>query len=241
MRNIPILLMILLLLTACSENEAIVPIKNLTDEEEPETLSEVEAKKFEEEFDQYLEFIVDDEIVSISIEEIPILQQYLLVQNDPQQKIVEMEMNKFGEGPSSFFILRFSCYNEHCSYLILHPDSKKSAFLVADIAKFESYIYSPDKTKVAFLFNRYGENNIPYSHIIVFDLNDWTPLSLENMDEEQDMLGFKWPILYFDWMDESSLTVSFPELFEPTDEYWQGRSSMEENSVQTYTFQLTDK
>lgn len=243
MRKILVLLLICSLFSACSDDEALVPINSIEGEAEQNTATFSEQEELEdgnEEIDNFIEFIVDDEVVSISIKDIPILKQYLQVQKHPEEKIAEMELKNLGEGQLNFYLLRFSCIKEHCSYLLLHPDSKKSAFLLADFAKFESSQLSPDHTKVAVRFKRLNEQGIPLDHIVVFDLNGWKPLSLSNMDDENGMLQYTWPITSYQWIEDNMIEIRFADLEEVTSSTWNEWNSTKEKKEQTMIYQIDD-
>lgn len=242
MRIILPFVFIVVLLSACTENEMLSPIHKADLDLEPiETSAAAEADSLDEEsreIKEYAEFTIGEEIVSLSIRDIPILYQFLQVQKNPQQAITKMELKKYILGLEEFFILRFSCYNEQCSYLLLHSDQNKPAFLVADMAIYENHLFSPDATKVAFHFSRPGETQLIPSHIVVFDLYNWTAVTMREEAQEKGNLGFTWPILSFEWADDSSLTINFPDLTEPSEEAWDAWSALEEQTHITTTYHL---
>ncbi|WP_238472095.1 hypothetical protein [Oceanobacillus alkalisoli] len=242
MRMVLSVVFIVIFLSACSENDTLSPIHKADLDLEP--LETSAAKKSEpldqdpEDIEEYVEFTIDEEIISLSIRDIPILHQFLQVQKKPQQAISDMELKKYVLGMEEFFILCFSCYDKQCSYLLLHPDQNKSAFLVADMASYVNHTFSPDATKVAFHFNRPGEAHLVPSHVIVFDLKEWTAVTMRNEGDEAFGLGFTWPIFSIEWSDDSSLAIDFPDLNEPTEEALDAWTTLEEPPFITETYHL---
>lgn len=240
--SLPVAL-IVILLSACIENDTISPIHKADLDLEPLTTSAAtESEPLDQEpedIEDYAEFTINEEIVSLSIRDIPILHQFLETQKKPQQALKEMELEKYILGLEEFFILRFSCHHDQCSYLLLHPDQHKPAFLVADMATYESHTFSPDATKVAFHFTRPGNGHLTPGHIVIFDLQDWTTVSMVRDNEKTGSLGFSWPILSFEWIDNSSLAIDFPVLTEPSEEAWDAWNALEEQPAITTTYNLT--
>lgn len=230
MRKILALLVLFTLLSACAGNESFHPIQKAVQEND-----EISAEENPEWMDADIEhpaeevvFQIGEENISLALMDIPIIHAYLQGQKNPNQAISNMELEKLETGQQPLFILHFSCYAGHCSHLLIDKNQLESAFLVADLARYETSSLSPDKTKVALQFTRLGET-VPLSNIVVFDVNRWMPLSLMN-EEKENKLGFKWPIITMEWQDDESLAISYPDLIEPSKESWEAWSATEENS-----------
>src|SRR5690625_7487375 len=127
------------LLIACSQEEPVILKKetNTTDEYHPALIEEEQ----EDENDTLIEFTFTEEQVMINLKNIPIFNEYLQATNDKEKAIRNMELIPIEK--SDIFLLEFSCANEHCSYLLLHPDTNNQAFLVADLAQYSQALFSP--------------------------------------------------------------------------------------------------
>lgn len=241
MRVFLIILLSSLCLVACSKHESSVPIEKMAVENEV-TAAEVNGQPDERspEMMEYAEFLVDDEIVSIAIKDIPILEQYLRFQKNPNEKIMEMELEKIDVGAENVFLLQFSCFDGHCSHLLLHPDRKNVVHLIADIATYQSFFPTPDGSKIAFLFNRLSEENLPLGHVVVYDFINRKLIPMVSLDGI-DKLDYTWPILSVEWENDNSLAVTYPDLLEPAVENWERWFSIEENTKETILYESIEE
>lgn len=235
-------ILLLFLVTACSGNDSAIPLQKVETKSQAEEFHEEDSDVWSDEepekIGDFLEFMIEDEVVSISITEIPILHEFIQAQKNPQQAIEGMQLDKHEVALQQFYLLQFSCYKNHCSHFILHPDKNKSAILIADMARYETFTISPDESKIAILFSRLGEQEVPLGDIVVFDLTNWSSIALINDSKDKDMLGYKFPILSVEWQSDDSIAISYPDLIEPSKEYWDAWSVAEENSKTIETFHL---
>lgn len=239
MRRNLTLLIILILFTSCSTDDNEGSIVKATDTIE-EVLSNPDAEltETEEEFEKYIEFDVDEEQVLVDISKVPILYDFLRIQQNPSRAIQKMNVEKLEIEQQNIYILSFSCMKERCSYLLFHQDQSKSAFLVADMAKFINVFISPNQSKIALQFNRAGDEAIPLSDLIVFDIYNWQPLSLKSDETTTNILNYTWPFVAVEWVDDEQIAISIPELIEPYKEPYEEFTSTEGNSVDIVTFEI---
>ncbi|WP_345824074.1 hypothetical protein [Ornithinibacillus xuwenensis] len=236
------LLLLLLGITGCSNDQpAIVKVDTPPDKvsEEPELVEEVSED--EEEVDEFIEFPLEDEVVRVNLNRVPILQAYLQAASNRQNVIETMKIERItSNDETNMYLLAFSCKNLQCSYLLLDETVENSGFLVADLASFETSSLSPDQTKLLLKFNRQSTLKLPVSDIVVIDLKNWEELSLQNTDEINDILDFQWPILGADWVNDETISISIPDILQLTTEqleYWE----LHNNATNDILFQIENE
>lgn len=179
----------------------------------------------DDEVDQFIEFTLPSEEVMINLEMVPILNTYLQATKNHRQAIEEMNMLRINVTDKSLYLLEFSCHDDLCSYLLLDQTKDNQAYLVADMAKSIQTKISPDNTKILMHFNRELKSPVPFSNIIVIDLEEWVLVPLEKkMNDEEEILNYKWPIITAEWADNNTISVKQPDITEPTPksiEEWQ--------------------
>ncbi|UFU00853.1 hypothetical protein KO561_07950 [Radiobacillus kanasensis] len=218
----------IVLLTACSSDkeEAAVTKETIatgsTVNEEP--VLEERTENSDEEKKMYLEFTIPNEQVTINLDYVPILDQYLQGLEDKQQAIQQMELMKM-EVPEMqpYYLLEFSCYENRCSYMLLDQSEEGRSFLLTDMAKFKQSSISPEKTMMMLLFERQEskkEKQISTHKVMVFDLQEWKPVPIESEDYPLD---YTLPIQQASWVDNERIKLSladFTQLENPSTEGW---------------------
>ncbi|OZU90501.1 hypothetical protein CIL03_04965 [Virgibacillus indicus] len=207
------------ILVACTNNEpAIVKTESPPDDSsrEPELVEEVSGS--EDDVEEFIEFPLHDEQIRINLEMVPILDAYLLAAKDRQKAIEGMKIERIQAENASIYLLEFSCQNERCSYLLFNRDAADQAFLLADLADAADMIPSPDQTKMLFLFDRKGSLPLPFTNIVIIDLEKWDHLTLVNETTDDAVLNFTWPLISVNWIDNESIAAEKPAVLEPTDE-----------------------
>lgn len=209
---------ILLLLSACANSEPAI----VKEETMPEPDSEPELVEEEiddaEQVDEFIEFPLQDEQITVNLEMVPILSEYLSAIPDRKKEIEEMTIDRLHAKDESIYLLEFSCHNELCSYLLFSQEKEKQAYLLADLAKTSNIITSPDNTKLLFQFNREGSLPLSLANIVVIDIENWKTVSLSNYTNEANILDYTWPLLQAEWIDNETISVEKPSVIEPTDE-----------------------
>ncbi|WP_010096852.1 hypothetical protein [Ornithinibacillus scapharcae] len=215
-----LLFLFVLVLTACShEQPAIVKVETPPEDtkEEPELIEEVTDN---EKVDEFIEFTLEEEVVRVNLNQIPILSSYLHAVKDRQQVIEKMDFQHLlNIDDNDIYLLEFSCNKaDHCSYLLLDHNSENTDFLVADLASYEEFILSPEGTKLLLKFSRDTSQEYSVSNIVVIDLQEWDIMSLENDDIENNLLDYNWPILSTSWVDDESILISVPDTLQTNTE-----------------------
>ena len=214
-----LVVLILLLLTACTDDEpAIVKTESAPEDPggEPELVEQVDEK--DDETEKFIEFPLPDEQIRINLKKVPILDSYLHASSDMQKAIERMKIERIPLDSARIYLLEFSCENELCSYLLFNRDVTDATYLLADLAKSVAMLPSPDQTKMLFLFDRKGSLPRPLSTIIVIDLENWEHLSLKNETSGEMVLNFTWPLSSVNWIDNETISAEKPAIPEPTDE-----------------------
>lgn len=235
-------LSLLLMLSACSTDESSSPIQRADDRAELNIADESDSSVEEEQLVSLeMEFITNGESVTISPRDIPILQQYLLAQDHPEEAVAKMDLQKQESGSFAFFILQFSCHDSLCSHLLLHPSDRNISFLAADLAEFESFHPSPDESKILLHFTRPGEEEMDLSNIIAFDLSSWSSLLVASESEEMDRIRYTEPIIAVDWLDDASFSVTFPYPSEPDPAVYPESGLGEESEKETAVYYIQEQ
>ncbi|HLS61025.1 MAG TPA: hypothetical protein VK044_07845 [Virgibacillus sp.] len=223
---------------ACSKEEPIIMKKEMktTDEHQPALIEEEK----EDEVDALIEFTFPEEQVIINLKNIPILNEYLQATNDKEKAIRNMDLIPIETEENDIFLLEFSCENEHCSYLLLHQDTKNQAYLVADLARYSQVLFSPDHNKALLKFDRNADSAESLTDLIVIDIQNWQQIQLLTPEEiNTQILNFQWPITANHWIDNQSISVSVPMFSELDDELISQEKEIE-NQTTDITFYLDD-
>ncbi|MBU5595279.1 hypothetical protein KQI76_08945 [Amphibacillus sp. MSJ-3] len=212
------LLLISLLLVACTKQQPMIIKEDISkiDQETDEQIDEEPDDAQEDQ--QFLEFTLSDQQVTINIDQIPVLANYLEQHNDRNQAIEEMQLIPImQEQHDSLYLLSFAHQGDSCSYLLLNTELGESQ-LLADQAKIINIEPSPDFSKVLFVFER-NLTNKPWNinKLIIYNIEDWTEITLTEDNMELITLhAFRWPILQTNWLNDSELELQLPDIDKPT-------------------------
>ncbi len=216
MNKIFVSLLLFIFLTGCSSEPPII-IQEATD-----TISEnsidIEKEYTDEEQIQFLEFTLSDQIISLNINKIPILYNFLENHNDKDQAIQEMQLiqilkDKF----DSIFLLNFACQESACSYVLINTKTESSQ-LLADQAQIVKIKPSHEESYLLIQFERQLLNkNWLTSKLVIFDLEKWEEVILTEDDNNMTSLhSFRWPILNVEWLSDDELEITLPDIDFPT-------------------------
>ena len=221
MKRVLFYLMISLFTVACSASEtpAISHEETTsTETKKPEIIESDLEEDGDKEPEILLEFSLPNEQVTINLSGIPILKQFLSNLEDKQKEVENMQLIpiKFHDN-NTIYLLEFSCFNASCSYLLLDQSEDGNSLLVADLAKLNNVIISPNNNNFVLLFERVDSNekNILRHMPIVINRTEGVIYDIE-LPPEIDRLDYSWPIVDIDWKDESTLTVVLPDINEPS-------------------------
>jgi hypothetical protein len=177
----------------------------------------VEEEIDDDEVEEYIEFYLNDEQVTINLKGLPILNNYLHGSANRKQSIEEMELTRVYSDEENIYLLEFSCNDTLCSYLILNQNRDNPSFLIADLARSLETKLSPDESKLLFLFERDAGPSEGMKDIVVIDIMDWSRLQLINETTGETILGYKWPLNEVEWVDDETISVIKPDSIEPED------------------------
>ncbi|SHG24769.1 hypothetical protein [Ornithinibacillus halophilus] len=206
---------LLFLLSACINDEPAIIRKETTPpnpNNDPELIEEVN----EEKVDEFIEFALEEEIVRINLNLVPILQQYLTAANHREEMVEAMQLqNIHQEDENSIYLLEFSCNTNRskCSYLLLDQSKDNSGHLLTDLAELKNVQLSPDETKLFFHFNRLTlDSPLPVSKVVTIDLGTWERLPLNTTNDNRMVNNYKWPIISAEWLDNETLSFYIPDV-----------------------------
>lgn len=213
LKKLLLLIGLLVVLSSCVNDEpAITKIEDakISPSEEPELIEEVN----EETVDEYIEFVLEDEVVRINLSLVPILKQYLSAENEREKMVESMHLERIHQQEdNSIYLLRFSCMKELCSYLLLDQSKDNSGHLLTDFAILKDIKESPEQKKLLFHFNRItSDAPLPISRIVTIDLDTWEPLSPINETDHSINNDYNWPIFAAEWIDETRISVTLPDI-----------------------------
>ncbi len=146
--------------------------------------------------DPNIHFLIEDEVVTINTENIPIL--YSLLSTSQNIHLTKNKMSLQKVEPLDTYLLSFNC-QKSCSYMIINMTKDMESMLLADYVKFKKYYVSPNRDKVLFVFHQKG-----YDKTIVFDLNEWKQIKYTTLQEVTDPLN----IQDIQWLDNKSYELS---------------------------------
>ncbi|MDC3412737.1 hypothetical protein NC797_04590 [Aquibacillus sp. 3ASR75-11] len=209
-----------ILLSACSKEEKPVIEKEVSpakgQDEQPVLVEKQDEEKQKKEMS--ITFPLEDEQIIINLEMVPILEEYLAAVPNRKEEIKRMKLERMDiVDKSTIYLLEFACQNDKCSYILFDQSNDDSAYLVADLAKLNKILVSPDESKLALQFRRQinKENDVYTDKLIGVNLEDWGVVSFVSDTDEID-LNYKWPIIFSTWKDNNTLLVEIPDLIEPS-------------------------
>lgn len=229
-----ILLLSLFFLAACARSEpAIVrePVSDVPDEEIILT-----EEKVEDSIVQHLEFVIDDQLISINLNEVPIIKHYLAQHNNRDLAVQNMMLEPVFSDSRDYYHLRFNCNGDLCSVLLIDTGSART-YLLADQVTFQT-ITGLDNRRQLYLIERGLANQ---SHvrgrILVFDFNTFQAESLlsDTIDVDQIRQPL-WPIQSVR-IEDNHIYVELPDIDEPTDTNLDAWS--ESDARETVTHEIT--
>ncbi|GAA4071203.1 hypothetical protein [Amphibacillus indicireducens] len=212
-----LLSLLFIILVGCSKEPPII-IQEVTDPTS-ETSIDLVAEEFSDvENAQFLEFTLSDQQISLNIDKIPILANFLKNHNDRDQAIQNMQLTQILKDKfDSFFLLSFACQDNSCSYVLINTESEYSK-LLADQARTVKINVSPDESYLLIQFERQLRTNPRVTNkLFVLDLDTWEEIILTFEDKDMTSLhSFRWPILDAEWRNDDELEITLPDLEIPS-------------------------
>lgn len=227
-----ILISFLTFLSGCRDNPPIVV------EEQTEDIDQEEATLVEETFKdetiEIIEFQLKDEIIKISLADIPIIHHYLVQHKNKTRAINQMTLTPISLSDKSLHLLSFAKNGDIASYLLIDT-IKQTSTLIADQVLLEGYV-TLNETTLLFNFSQpITDLNINRHQLQAFNTN-----SLENVPIEvsshavtpQALQTFTWPILDMVMGEEDVIHLTLPDLLDTTVEALQQWESLDDAPTQ---------
>lgn len=206
------ILFLALFSVGCVNSEPVI-VKQETKNERPVHNPElVEEKNEENKTNTFIEFFSPKEVVTVNLNMVPILKQYLQSVQDREQTVRRMNLIPIHDDYATLYLLEFSCYQESCSYILIDQNQDNRSHLIADLSQYIQMEFSPDMQKIFLQFNRPTDFSVSLGHAVVVNLQDWTILDLA--ETEVSILNYSNPILEINWADNDSLSFIIPHFFE---------------------------
>ncbi|MRH41855.1 hypothetical protein GH741_04105 [Aquibacillus halophilus] len=226
MKNGWLLFVLIFFLMGCSSEESpAITKKDVVSEEpssKPELIENETKENNEQQIEMLLEFNLPSEQVTINLEEVDILKEYLSGVSDTQQQISNMKLTPINlQLNETLYLLQFSCYNDNCSYLLLDQNEDGRSFLVSDLSKLLKFSLSEENNKLLMIFRRVSivnETLIQKDNLVVMDIDSWVKLPYSSSTGEKFTNNYQTPILDAIWNEDDSITVTVPNVDSPTEE-----------------------
>lgn len=235
--HILIFIVFMIVLTACSDtgsSDAViekVESAAATEKKEPVLIEEVDEE--EEQIDQFIEFFLEDEQLTINLEKVPILDHYLEGAKNRNEAIKKMVIQRLPIEDHQIYLLEFSCVNERCSYIVFNQNERNSAMLLADVSTYSAYYISPNERNLIFEFIR-EKDNVPMTHLIPIDLNQWSLVSLNMSDGDDTIIEYTTPITEVEWINDQEISIQTPNIDDLTSETYQSWDASSEKNYENH-------
>ncbi|WP_018932840.1 hypothetical protein [Gracilibacillus lacisalsi] len=194
-----IIIVSLILLIGCSNQES-EPMITKEDPDQPidELLDQEEIPQEKE--DPEVEFILEDEIITLNTDNITILGAYLNTVENRDRAIANMKLEKLEL--DRLYLLSFNCSSTTCSYLLLDRNEPNRSFLIDDLIYLKEVIPSPDQSNLVFILDELQGDTWK-----VFNLEAWDTVKFEPPPPAEDI-----NIQSAEWLDEESIIIKYQQL-----------------------------
>jgi len=230
-----IIIISMIVLTACSDsNDAViekVESAEATEMKEPVFIEELDEE--EEQIDQFIEFSLEEEQLTINLEKVPILEHFLEGAKNRNEALEQMVMQRLPIENYQIYLLEFSCVNEKCSYIIFNQDERNSAMLLADVSTYSTYYVSPNQQNLMIEFIR-EQDNVPMSHLIPIDIDEWSRVSLIMSEGDDTIIEYTRPITGVEWINDHEITVQTPHIDDFTPETYRSWNESSEKKYENH-------
>jgi len=198
-----IIFFIFIVLVACS-NEEEEPMLTKGEPEQESIQEEISEKPVEKE-NLNIEFSLEEEIITLNTENIPILENYLDTVPKTDVAIEKMELTKLE--PERLYLLTFNCQEKTCSNLLLDRNTPNRSFLIDDLVHIKDTIPSTDNSKLLIILE---EKQV--DRFMVFNLADWTPTKFTTSVTMSDDIR----ITSGEWIEEETIHLEYTVIADDT-------------------------
>lgn len=228
-----IFISLITILTGCRDNPPIVV------EEQTEVIDQEEASLIKEtvkdETIERIEFQLKQEVVKISLDDIPIIHHYLAQHQNKARAIDQMTLAPIELTDKTLYLLTFAKNDAIGSYLLIDTTEQISA-LIADQVKLERY-YLLNETTLLFNFSEASRDfNLNRHQLLAYNTDKLEPLPLElesNSVTARELQTFTWPILdVVTHEDNNIIHLTLPGISETTVEAIQAWEVLDDGPTQ---------
>lgn len=207
---------LMIILTGCRDNPPIVV------EEQTEIIDHEETSLIEEtvkdETVEFIEFKLKEEIVKISLIDIPIIDHYLAQHQNKARAIEQMTLSPIELPDKTLYILTFAKQDTTGSYLLIDTVEQIST-LVADQVTLEHYDLLNETTLLFNFSEPRRDVNVNRHQLLAYNTDklESVPLVVKaDSVTARSLQTFTWPILDVVMHDDNIIHLTLPDIIEPT-------------------------
>lgn len=223
---------LMIILTGCRDNPPIVVEEQteIIDHEETSLIEETVKDKTVE----FIEFKLKEEIVKISLIDIPIIDHYLAQHQNKTRAIEQMTLAPIELTDKTLYILTFAKKGAIGSYLLIDTEKQLST-LIADQVKLERY-YILNETTLLFNFSESSRDiNLNRHQLLAYNIEDLETVPFSVASDKitaRSLQTFTWPFLDVVMHDDNIIHLTLPDVIEPTVEALTTWESLEDPPTQ---------
>ncbi|WP_289136812.1 hypothetical protein [uncultured Brevibacillus sp.] len=195
---------------------------SLTGCEPPKAIpAPTEALSTETEAKEVVTIPFDTKQVTIPVDAIPALREYL-AQYNAQQRQEEINRIVIQDFPSksagSFADIGYSCGTKLCSHVLvqLKDGNEIKTLPLREGSIFQEAYFSPDESKLAILFGRNEGTEFVRNVVVFVDTTNLVEMKIVDPSDSVRQLvsddSFIWPIRDLQWLDNNTLALTVPDL-----------------------------
>jgi len=207
---------LMIILTGCRDNPPIVV------EEQTEIIDHEETSLIEEtvkdETVEFIEFKLKEEIVKISLIDIPIIDHYLAQHQNKARAIEQMTLSPIELPDKTLYILTFAKQDTTGSYLLIDTVEQIST-LVADQVTLEHYDLLNETTLLFNFSEPRRDVNVNRHQLLAYNTDKLESVPLVVTSDSvtaRSLQTFTWPILDVVMHDDNIIHLTLPDIIEPT-------------------------
>ncbi|KAB8138587.1 hypothetical protein F9U64_02935 [Gracilibacillus oryzae] len=193
-------ILLLIFFVGCSNKDITANITDDTEEETNDiiatTTDNTPVKKEPLPDDKTIDLSVDNEIIEIDTEEIPILSYFLSTFENKQIGINTMTLEELEI--ENLYLLSFNCNINNCSYLLLDQNNPKRSMLLNDFVHLKSIVPSPSEEDFLIIFEHRHSDEM-----VIFNLDKWRKKNFEQNLKEFGEIRLSNP----EWINQNEFSV----------------------------------
>ncbi|WP_312110567.1 hypothetical protein [Brevibacillus reuszeri] len=180
------------------------------------------SKSLYEEKREEIRIPFDSKQVSIAVDDIPALHEYL---KDYDQEKWQVELGRIftqtipSETAGMLADIGYSCGTKLCSHVLVQlKDDQTKTLPLLEGSIFQAAYFSPDESKLAILLGRNEGTDIIRNHVVFVDVSKLEEINIPEPKQSELVKqlvspdSFHWPIRNLKWLDNQSVSLTVPEL-----------------------------